>query len=235
MPLLLVALCTQANHDIQNVRIVTEHLAPYQISKNNELVSGSIGLQVKAILANVLPHNTIEVLPWTRAFQLASTRPNTIIFSLVRTPEREKNFIWIKQIGEVTTEMISLKDSDIAVASKLPDLKGLAIGVKRQDAISNFLVDRGFEYEKDLIEILSTLSTIQMLEKGRVEVIPASSEIIDFYCQKTGCNRSDFKTIYTVTELSAKFYLAVSLGSDESLIQLLRKGFEDYDFTQYEM
>ena len=213
------------------VRIVTEHLAPYQISQNNQLIGGTVGVKMKGFLNNVLPENEIEVLPWARAYQIASEVPNTVIFSLVRTPEREDKFIWIGKVAHVSTEIITLKDSNIQPIKTLSELKGMTIGVKRHDAITTFLASKGFEFDKDLLEIVSTLSTMQMLEKGRIDATPSNKQVIDFYCLNAGCKSSDFKTIYTVEELSEDFYLAVSLGTDEKLITELKAEFSKLDLS----
>ncbi|MBA6390274.1 ABC transporter substrate-binding protein [Colwellia sp. BRX10-3] len=226
---LMFAFYSQANTEYENVHIVTEHLAPYQIGENYELIGGAVGVQMQRLFNKVLPKNKIEVLPWARAYQIALDRPNTIIFSMVRTPERENKFIWIGKVAQVTTELITLKDSKLQPIKSLSELKGIPIGVKRLDAITTFLIDRGFQFNKELVEIINTFSTMQMLEKGRIEVIPSNKQIIDFYCQDTGCKNSDFKTIYTLKELSEEFYLAVSLGTDENLVKQLRAEFPMLD------
>ncbi len=212
-----------------DIRIVSEHLPPFQIGENHELIGGVVGLEIQKLVKSILPASKIEVLPWARAYQIALHRPNTIIFSLVRTPERENKFIWIGKVADVTTELITLKDNELEPITVLSELNHSKIGVKRDDAIAVFLVGKGFEFDKELVEIVNTFSTMQMLEKGRIDVIPANQQIIEFYCQNTGCNYSDFKTIYTMKELSEEFYLAVSLGSDANLVKQLRAEFPNLD------
>ncbi len=227
---LMFAFNSQANTQTPHVLIVTEHLPPYQLTENNILVGGSVGTQVKQLITKVLPNHTIEVLTWSRAYQIALVRPNTIIFSLVRTPSRENKFIWIGKVAQVTTKLIALKDSELEPVTELTELHNILIGVKRDDAIATHLVDKGFEFEKNLVEIVNTYSTMQMLEKGRIDVIPSNNQVIKFYCQSTGCNKADFKTIYTLEDLSEEFYLAVSLGSDEELVKQLRAEFAKLSF-----
>ena len=106
---MLLPFQSQAEIEQAKVRIVTEHLAPFQISENHELIGGIVAIEVQQLINKVLPENKIEVLPWARAFQIASERPNTIIFSLVRTPDREDKFIWIGKVAHVPMELITLK------------------------------------------------------------------------------------------------------------------------------
>lgn len=220
-----------ANSVDKDIRIVTEHLAPFQITANKVLVGGTVGLPVKQLLADLLPDTQIEVLPWARAYQIALRRPNTVIFSLVRTPEREDKFIWIGKVAHVPMKLIALKASELQPVSKLSELNDIPIGVKRLDAVTIWLASQGLEFDKELIEVSNTTTTMQLLEKGRIEVIPSTNQVIDFYCQTAGCKRSDFKTIYTFQEFSEELYLAVSLGSDEKLVEELQAGFIKLDFS----
>lgn len=207
------------------IRIVTEHLPPYQISRNNDLIGGSVGKEVSELIDIVLPTSKVDVMPWARAYEIALHQPNTLIFSLVRTPEREDKFIWIGKVAHVTTRLISLRDTDIDPVDNLEDLSNIQIGVKRQDAVANFLNQNGFEFERELVEIVNTISTMKMLERHRIDAIPANRHIIQYYCKKTGCETSDFKTIYTFKGLSEEFYLAASLGTDPSIIKQLKEEF----------
>jgi len=220
----------QAEIDHTEIRIVTEHLAPFQISDNHELVGGTVGIEMLQLLDEILPENTIEVLPWARAYQIALERPNTIIFSLVRTPEREGEFIWIGKIAHVPMELVALKASKLPVIKTLSELSNVQIGVKRLDAVTVWLASKGLKFDKELVEIVNTFSTMLMLERGRIEVIPSTPQVIDFYCKETGCKKSDFKTIYTIEELSQEFYLAVSLGTDEDLVKQLKAEFPQLNF-----
>ncbi len=226
---LVLAFQGRADIDDLDVLVVTEHLPPYQISKDNNLIGGSVGIEIQKLIKAVLPESTIEVMPWARAHQIALRRPNTIIFSLVRTPKREDKFIWIGKVAQVRTELITLKSSELQPVEILSDLKNTRIGVKRQDAVATFLNEQGFEYGKELVEIVYTMSTMRMLEKGRIETVPSNQRIIDFYCESAGCTNSDFKTLYVFKELSEEFYLAASLGTDAELIENLKMAFAKLD------
>lgn len=226
---LILAFQSRADVADLDVLVVTEHLPPYQIGKDNKLIGGSVGIEIHRLIKAVLPESTIEVMPWARAHQIALRRPNTIIFSLVRTPEREDKFIWIGKVAQVRTELITLKSSKLQPVETLSDLKNVRIGVKRQDAVATFLNEQGFEYGKELVEIVYTMSTMRMLEKGRIETVPSNQQVIEFYCKSAGCANSDFKTLYVFKELSEEFYLAASIGSDAELIENLKVAFAKLD------
>ena len=216
------------NAEANTVRVVTEHLAPYHIGNNNKLVGGIVGTQVQQLLNEILPGVEIEVMPWARAYHIATSRPNTIIFSLVRTPEREPLFNWIGKVAVVTTELIVLRDSKIKQSKELEDFKQYQIGAKRQDAVTALLVKNGFVFDQNLTEIVNTQSTLMMLEKGRIEAVPGNKQIVEYYCKTTGCDESNFRSVYTFNELAAEFYLATSLGTDPTIIKQLREEFHKW-------
>ena len=210
---------------VNQIRIVTEHLPPFQIGKDNRLVGGSVGNEINKLLRIVLPDHSIEVMPWARAYKVALNRPNTIIFSIVRTPEREDKFIWIGKVADVSTELITLKRNALEPVKSINELRHIQIGVKRQDAVADFLASEGFLFGEQLVEIVNTFSTMKMLEKERITAIPSNRLITEYYCQTTGCNTTDFKTIYVFKQLSEEFYLAASKGTDPMLIKRLKEAF----------
>lgn len=211
------------------IRIVTEHLPPYQIGKTGVLSGGKIGNKVMPIAKQLFPNVQIEVLPWARAYKLALSRPNTIIFSIVKTPERTDKFHWIAVVETVTTQLVAKSDHPISETQDLNDLLGLQVGVKRDDAVSSILLQHGFEYGRNMTDIISTVSTLQMLEKGRVDAVPSNEHVIKYYCQMSGCEPKDFKPVYTFKTLSEDFYIAASLGTDPNVLTALSDAFANLE------
>jgi len=54
---------------------------------------------LNAILAEAQLEANVAFMPWARAFSIAESNPNTIILSMIRTPEREDNFYWIIKVS----------------------------------------------------------------------------------------------------------------------------------------
>lgn len=81
------------SHAIQStdLLVVTENLPPYNY-KEGIAVKGVATEVVQALLKEVGLQADIHVLSWVRAYLKALEQPNVLIFSLVRTPEREEHF-----------------------------------------------------------------------------------------------------------------------------------------------
>ena len=76
------------------VHLVTEVFPPYQQQSGDELHGWSVDIVRQIMQAAELPYQ-IDVMPWARAYKTAHSIPDTLIFSLLRTEERENEFAWV--------------------------------------------------------------------------------------------------------------------------------------------
>jgi len=75
-----------------SLRVVTEDSYPVQYVENGQL-KGKNATSINTALEMMKLDASIEVLPWARAYNMALSTPNVLIFSITRTPEREDLFI----------------------------------------------------------------------------------------------------------------------------------------------
>ena len=149
--------------------IVTEELAGFQDVEQGRLVGGATGeLMLKAV-AQVGLLEPIKVLPWSRAYDLAKLRANVLIFSLVRTKEREAEFVWIKKLVSVSTYAFALKRRRVK-GNTMEALSQHVLAVKRNDVIHELLLTRGFREGQNLAPVLSSEAAVALLLAGRADV-----------------------------------------------------------------
>ena len=79
----------------QSILVVTEDAPPLQIYKNGELTGGMAVKLVQAIFKQAKLTSDIQVYPWPRAYHMALTQKDTLIFSIAKSPERKDDFISI--------------------------------------------------------------------------------------------------------------------------------------------
>jgi polar amino acid transport system substrate-binding protein len=108
-------------------------------------------------------------------------------------------------------------------AQSVDDLKTAVTGVKRDDVVTNYLLQHDFDFGTNLLEVTDTADTVRLLLKGRVDYIPATPLIIQAVCQSIGCKPEDFKRNFTIHELPQLFYLAASLDTSPELIERLQR------------
>jgi polar amino acid transport system substrate-binding protein len=217
--LLKVALLWACQSVSASVTIVTEHLPPYQIAVNGQLVGGSAYLYVKKALEQAKLDYQSEVLPWPRAYKMALEKENTIIFSMFRTSKRETLFQWIGVLTQVPFQLFIASDHPNPQALKKDPLNYVAVAV-RDSAEADLLIKKGFKENDNLLLVKDYLTVWSMLKLHRADITIAHHPyqgIIDEGKMQT----EDFKAIQSMS-LSMPLYIAASLNTDPVIVEKLR-------------
>ncbi|MCF8209844.1 MAG: transporter substrate-binding domain-containing protein [Rhodoferax sp.] len=116
-----------------------------------------------------LPAN-LQLLAWADAYGRAQQEEASCVFSTVRTPDREKMFIWLGPIARGEWSMFVLQGFSGEVR-KIEDLKKYRIGVVR-DARANYLRNSGFTdlVVRDQNSELPALLTTDPQEPGKIDL-----------------------------------------------------------------
>ena len=85
-----------------------------------------------------------QVLPWTRAYERARMLPNGVLYSLVRTPERESLFRWVGPISPRRIVLYKWADRTDIHLKTLDDARPYRIGTVRESASTRALQQQGF-------------------------------------------------------------------------------------------
>lgn len=75
------------------LHFVSEDLPPYHFKDENGQPKGALVDIVKALAKEARVNYTIELYPFSRAFYLLKNKPNVLMFSLLKSPSREEQFI----------------------------------------------------------------------------------------------------------------------------------------------
>ena len=85
-----------------------------------------------------------QLLPWGRAYEMVARQKNTLIYCLVRTPEREALFQWVGPISSRRIVLYKHRDrTDISLKS-LDDARAYRIGTTLESAATKSLIQQGF-------------------------------------------------------------------------------------------
>ena len=72
----------------------TEEWAPYNYSEGGS-VKGIATDVLRAACGEARLDCRIFIVPWARALNTVSNTPNTLIYTIARTPAREDDFLWV--------------------------------------------------------------------------------------------------------------------------------------------
>ena len=201
--------------------MVTEHLPPYQIAKNGKVIGGSSYLIMKEVFSRAKIKATHEVMPWARAYKIALSRSNTIIYSITRSPERESLFRWIGQLSKLEYSFFTTKDNQsVNIKTTSDALNYTAVSV-RGSFEANSLQRFGFVLGVNLILVVDYTSAWKMLEIGRADITYANAPIFNHI----NVDESLFKKQGDVVEILA-IYAASNLNTDTKFLDDLSTAFQ---------
>ena len=199
-----------------NIRVVTEHLPPYQIAENRRIVDGSSYLIMKEVLKRAKIQAIHEVMPWARAYKVALSTDNTIIYSLTRSPERESLFKWIGQLHHLEYSFFSAKSNQKVNIKTASDVLNYKVVSVRDSFEANSLQRMGFKLGVNLVLVVDYITAWKMLQMGRVELIYGNAPV--FF--GANINESLFNKQGSVVE-TFELYVAANLNTEEKVLNNL--------------
>jgi polar amino acid transport system substrate-binding protein len=233
--------CLASNQAVsaKDLTYITEQFPPYNYQEADKLKGISVDLLEKVWerLGANLNSSVISLLPWTEGYQRTLNENNTVIFSTVRLPEREKLFKWVGPVASGRIVLLARADKNISITAP-EDLKKYRIGGIRDDVAVQMLIDKGLKKEDIVLETTSK-PIIEMLKNGSIDAW-AYNDITGFWLlQQAGTNGSDYKVIYILGPADA--YLAFNKGTPDSIVKSFQRAI-DYvktnrdqnDVTEYE-
>lgn len=212
----------------EQVRVVLEESPPHQVVKDGQ-ISGLSTAVVDAVLKRAGDTPSYEVYPWARAYRIAITTPNVLIYNIARTPEREAQFEWIGKVANYKFGFLKLsKRSDIQVR-QLSDLRQYAVGAQRDDFMAEWLRDvaklpaEHLQLQPDVVE------TWRLLVNGKIDLMSDDPHAIDDILKKYKLQRSDIEFVLFPPELEVPTWLALKKGSSPDLVRRLRQAYRQVE------
>lgn len=158
----------QAGDDLN---FYTEEWIPFNYTNEAGTVDGFSTAIIRKIAQNIGTKVVIEPQPWSRALRSVQVSENKVIYSIYRTPEREKLFKWVGPIYKVETVLWGLRESKLPIKN-LEDAKNFKIAVQADSAYVTELQKRGFNSSKVVTD--HATQEIEMVIRGVADLVPLS-------------------------------------------------------------
>lgn len=217
---LFLVVCSGFCMSGQSLRVVTEDLPPYQIVVNGRLVAGSSYLLVKEMLARAEMDSRIELLPWARAYAIASSEPNVVIFSMTRTQERETNFHWLLKLDSLTYNFYSQSSRPEIQINSLTDALKHTVATVRDSFEARALTKMGFIEGKNLILTVTYKEAWQLVQLGRANLTYAYFLPQDAIFNIPEIRQPLFFKGYNPGQ-NFELYLAANINTDQDILKRL--------------
>ena len=198
-----------------------------QYPDHGENKGPTIGI-LNAILAEAQLKASVVFMPWARAFSIAESHPNTIILSMIRTPEREDNFYWIIKVSKPARVFISLESHTENHVDTIEQAKKKLIAVILNSAEHKELITAGFSEKNNLYIVSSREQMVKLLASGRVDLIytdPNNARV-----QLQAINKSNLAIHYKKITMKNQrtSYIALNKGTDKAIAQRLQQAADKF-------
>lgn len=205
--------------------VVTEEAISlqYKSAKTNKMEGPAAVLVEKVIKAAELEFST-KVLPWARAYKEAEDTKNTLIYSILRTPEREDKFHWLGVIAKPQYYLFALKDAKFTQANDVNAFKNYRIATLSDSANHQLLESNGFTH---LITLNDTKNVFELLKRKRVDFITANKRTFKTICNFNSEKCDDIVAIAPIKmPASSLLYFAINKASDPALVKRLQDSYK---------
>lgn len=218
-------LCISAFSATTNLKIVTEFMPPLQLAKSGHKMQGSSADFVSKVMTSTTLPFTTDVFPWARSYRIAQSEPNVVIFPLIRTQEREKDFHWIGKIWSFSAAIYKHSARQNITVASLEDAKNYNIAVYRNDFFHHYLIKEGFN-EAKLFPASGIEQSIGLFINGRVDLIVIDSSIFEFYINQYNKKIAKFEKLISLDDVRHNdAYIAMSKQTSPSVVQQVKDSF----------
>jgi polar amino acid transport system substrate-binding protein len=204
-----------------SLRILTENLPPYQIVHKGKVIGGTSVKIMKEVLKRARLKVKFEVMPWARAYKIASSEPNVLIFSMARNKGRETNFHWLINLKPISYRLFKLADQNTTVIRSLKEALNYTVVTVRNSYEANSLIDDGFVEGSNLILTNNYEQAWKMLLKGRVDYVYAYELVESSMYKKLEITPDSFTKSLYIGETSG-LYIAANIDISSEILKKLQ-------------
>ncbi len=222
----------QAQDQKIDILVLTSVFAPLQMLRDDQPSGFAIEI-VQELLKRVKIAgsdltSSIKILPWKRAFLMATREPGALFFSISRTLDREDMFHWIGEISPYNVFFYKLKKNTSFQLKNMDDIQNmkLLIGVQDGSNSQDLLDGYGLSQGKDYVTYPHYTNGIRMLFRDRFAMLPLTSFAARANTCRLGFNGDEIEQVIRITPLSKPLWIAFNKDTPPDLVSIFRKVYE---------
>lgn len=206
---------------LEDLSYLTEEYYPFNYTEERVLKGLSTDLLRMVWDETGTPHQTIQSMPWARAYESIQHDAFTVLFSMARTQEREEMFAWAGPILVVRFVLIAKKKKGIML-NTLDDLGGFRVGTVRDDVSDTLLA----QYKKiATIEAVADMEqNISKLMDDRLDMVAYEARSWDKIADRLNLAPQEYEVVYVLNE--TPIYYAFHKGLPVELIRTFQEALD---------
>lgn len=202
----------------QTIEVVTEELPPFQMVKNGQL-GGFATEIVQACFEQAGLSYTIAAYPWARAYNIALTKGNICIYSIVRTPEREDKFKWSSRIAQLRASMYAYRKDDQPAPQSLEEARKHLVAVARDDVTHQFLLSRGFVAGENIFIVNNSQEAFRAISSfNDISLTILDDLTLPYRAKDAGVPPDNLVAVFDIPELSLAQWVAFSKDTPDEVV-----------------
>jgi polar amino acid transport system substrate-binding protein len=205
----------------QELTVLSEDNPPFNFFKDGSF-TGSATEVVREIMRRLDLPAEIQVMTWARAYQLALTQPNVVLFSTSRTKEREDLFHWVGPIYKVSFGFYARRGSGLYLTCLADAKKVNAIATYKDDVREQLLKTMGFT---NLDSSKSPASNLKKLLSGRVDLWLYSNLGVPSVARQIGIAPDEVELVLPFKD--SYVYIAFSKGTPRAEVDKWQAALDD--------
>jgi ABC-type amino acid transport substrate-binding protein len=210
--------------DFKKLTIMSEEFSPFQYTENGEIKGTAVDFLLKATEAAGEPIRStdIKMVAWARGYKMVLSGPNTMLFLMSRTEERENLFKWAGPMSENRIVIFAKKSSGFGEINDITTLSD-RLGVIRED-IGDQLATKAGVPPSVFVRGSKPESIAKMLAVGRVKLwaFPEGGGLSTL--ESIGENTDDYEIVHVLK--TTGLYYAFSKDVDNRIVAKLQAGID---------
>ncbi|WP_372767317.1 substrate-binding periplasmic protein [Pseudoalteromonas sp.] len=217
--------------------VVTEHFPPYQVKAGDKLDGVAVEI-VNALLKRESIDAQHLILPWSRAYHIATQQKNVMIYSIRRTQKREDDFLWVGPIFPANSllqsksslylwQLKSFKQKKVSTNT----MRNLTLVVARDDYLMDEIVTRYQWPTKNVMQVRTWPEAITALKEQRVDVIVLQKNNLIALSKFLAFDMSEFEPAVDLGRVPL-LHIALSKHSNPILLKRLQQALNDLHNSQ---
>ncbi|WP_286263976.1 substrate-binding periplasmic protein [Thalassotalea atypica] len=201
----------------------TESYAPANYVENDVLTGASVDT-LKLIWRDMgVAEQSIKMVPWARGYRNTLKQPLTVLFSMIRTPERENLFKWVGPIFTNSLAFISSSDFNHDINDVKDTFEYTVVTVR--DDVSEFeLIKTGFPKLK-MFSVTKLDQALKMIKSKRADLMLLTYESLPALVVQNDMSESEFKRVWTLS-VNGNYY-AFNRSTPDRLINQFQQALDN--------
>lgn len=195
-----------------------------ELGEDDEEVLGFATELVVTVLEEAGLEYEIRMVPWVRAMTAIDSAENVLVYSMIRSAERENKYHWIGEIIRADFCLYGLRRNASSLPGSLEEALDFRIGVTRGYVQHNYLVELGFTR---LIVANDSDQLIRMFRRGRIDLVVLGSNEVAPIRERYGFKENDLIGLAKLEWKLASLQMALSKRSSNAIVSRLQHAYQN--------